>query len=238
VSFFHGTWADTSASTSDGTGVVRIDANDPPDAIRLEVVGTDSIGIPISGDVTLSIERHQRRGQSIAADIEIVVRETASEDTIELSGSITASGDLIGDPTGAVVAIDVTGTTCGHSFALELDSDPNVGMDASGFYLVETTVSFVIDVNSTPADSSVTARVWMGSEVNPQILMTVSADPRPTDCVTGEVLVFGQKQGDIISRYCQTDSAAVFVAFEADTVAIEDLFADFLDLLDDLGIDL
>jgi hypothetical protein len=76
----------------------------------------------------------------------------------------------------------------------------------------------------------------MGSEGNPQILWTASEDS-PQDCLSGEVFVFGEKQGDVITRHCDTDSAAVFVAFEEDTLALEDIFSDFLDLLEDLGID-
>ena len=235
---FYGTYADTSASGSDGTGVARI-SKQPDDGIRLSLVGADSTGAPLTGSLTVDeITSSIAEGSDtieIDAGATIELVESGGDD-IRIEGALTMIFENVsrtpppGRGTGALQSVhfEGMGNVCALDYQIEVDWREDLAkLDIAGSYTLDVRVGFhVCAFGADPAAvDSLTVDLWIGSEQNPLALATAAIDPAgAVDCVNGAVFTGGVRRADIFATGCGTDSLRIFVATDTDTIPIDGIF--------------
>jgi hypothetical protein len=226
---YYGTWDDTSSSRSDGIGVVRT-ALTPANAVRLMLVGTDTLGTPLGGDLTLT---------SVSVDVDTVnnvyevsfdaaLHEHASNDVAQ----VALSFQLIGNPEGSGGLEDFTldlassGSICDVAYDLNVAAQSGA-ITISGWYQDQIRVAYQVAITTTESDTTVTATISLGTGTPPRVRVAFTAHPGATeDCLTGTVSVRGHKQADLVATGCGTDEMTVYLVVGADSLTAAEVLGD------------
>lgn len=226
---YYGTWDDTSPDRSDGEGIART-LPTPANAVRLMLVGADTLGTPLSGDLTLT-------GISVEADtlnnvyevsFDAALREDASGDRAEVALALELIGDPEGNGGSGDFSLELTssGSVCGVAYDLAVAAD-NDAVTASGWYQDQIRVGFQSTMLTAGADTSVTATITIGTGTPPRVRLTLAAHPGAQEnCLEGSVFVRGRHQADIVATGCGTDEMAVFMVVDADSLPAAEVVGD------------
>jgi len=234
---YYGTWDDTSAHRDDGMGVTRTLAT-PANAVRLMLVGADTLGTPLAGNLTVS---------SISVEVDTVnnVYEVSLDATLQeyTSNDVAETAlylELIGDPEGGGGSGDFTleltsaGSICDVAYDLAVAAD-NGTVTASGWLQGQIRVAFQVAMATAGTDTTVTATISFGTGTPPRVRATLTAHPgADQNCLSGSVFVRGQQQADIVTTGCGTDEMTVFMVVGTDSLPAAEVLEDLWGLISGL----
>lgn len=237
LSEYYGTWDDTSSARDDGEGIARVDTT-PTGAVRLMLIGADTLGTPLNGDLTLE-------GVTIVVDtlngvFEVAFDATVHESTTGDQAEIELDLELVVDQQGSGGLEDITVDLASSGSICDVDYDLDVlaqdgAVAINGWYQGQIKVTYQVVVTTTETDTTVTATVSFGATTPPRVRVTLTANPdAPTDCVTGSVYVRGNKQADIVATGCGTDEMAVFMVVDGDSLPAEEVLGELWDQIEGL----
>jgi hypothetical protein len=239
VSAYYGTYQDLLPGV-EGEGVTKT-ASVPTNGVRAMLIGTDTLGAPLSGylllqNMVVAIDSVQGGGAS--ADVELVAKlhEEGSGDeiAIDLDLSLLATADGEGNLEDLVATVDLTGNACDLFYGVDFEmTGLDDGMDLVGWYRYEDlTVHYSLNAELQP-DTTVTAHIWTGSSQNAGMHILLEGELGASeDCLTGGVYYKGDKQGDIVSTGCGTEDLAVFIVVQGDSIPAEEVLGDLMDLIE------
>ncbi len=239
IAGYYGTYDDTSPSRQDGIGVERT-LLVPNDAIKLLLVGSDSSGTALSGDLSVSnvVFEADTTAQTMAVAFAGIVHES-SGDTMEFDFNLSLEGEI--DPEGDITDMEVnlaaSGSVCALSYALFLEIDGQSNIAVSGHYQEDgNKVSFEVTANTTPPDTTTSMTIWVGPDSRPTVLVQMVANTSNENCVSGKIEVNGQKQADLVATGCGTEEMQVYAVVQGEQVPVEDVFDELNELLEELGL--
>ena len=236
VSAYYGTYQDLLPGV-EGEGVTKT-ASAPSNGVKAMLIGTDTLGAPLSGYLLLQnmvVEIDTVGG--LGADVQLVAKlhEDGSGDevAIDLDLDLLATVDGEGSLENLVATVDLSGNACDLFYGMDMDMDLSEGMDLVGWYRFEDlTVHYSLNAELQP-DTTVTAHIWTGSSQNAGMHIALEGELGATeDCLTGGVYYKGDKQGDIVSTGCGTEDLAVFIVVQGDSIPAEEVLGDLMDLIE------
>lgn len=234
---YYGTWNDTSPTRNDGEGITKSAAT-PANAVRLILVGTDTLGTPLNGDLTLLdvavVADTVNHVFEVSFDAELHEYTTGDEAEITLEFELHIVPD--GGEELADFTLDLTssGSICDVAYNLDVaaqDGDITIG----GWYQGQTKVTYQIAVTTTETDTTLTATLSFGTTTPPRVRVTLTANPGAAeDCLTGQVYVRGRKQADIVAAGCGTDDVTAYMVVEGESLLVADVLGGIWTQLEDL----
>jgi hypothetical protein len=251
---YYGTWDDTD-EPGNFEGVQMVSPN-PDDAFKILLESVDSLGSPISGDLTISaLDRDinaQQRTITISASVSINQDggQSASLDfSITMDLSVFEGGvDLDSLEAFPEVEITMYGELCDLVVDLSMTVEETGEMSLSGYYEVEgDRISYSVDTDIDAEPWCGTFEVWEGT--NPAattFYLVFTMCDLPDDCVTGSIEIDGEQEVSFWAEDCDSDSPTVYMNIDGQTYSGEEVFEELagifeliwgidLDDLDDLG---
>ncbi len=234
---YYGTWDDTSPARDDGEGITRT-ATTPTDAVRLMLVGADTLGTPLNGDLTL--EDVAIVVDTLNGVFEVAFGAALHEYTTGDEAQVTLDLELVSDPQGSGELEDVTVDLASSGSICDVEYDLDAALQdgavtLSGWYQGQIKVTYDVAVTMTETDTTATATVSFGTTTPPRVRVMLAVNPdAPADCVTGSVYVRGTKQADIVATGCGTEDVVAYMVVDGDSLLAEEVLGDLWDQIEGL----
>ncbi len=235
LSSWYGTWVDTSSGILP-IEMIRTDTV-PANAVRVQMLGVDTLGHPVNGDITLH---------------EFLMRDDSDTLLISVSAHVDGSADSLALVIEGVFDLEnqsgelaIGGNICATTFHLAIETDDATEEVAlSGWYdypgepkiWFEFTGTVTEDEQDPEEEAEIVGTIHVWTTENPTIDMVITAVNDPDTCMTGTITLDGSEEVELLVGNCEADTPDVYLLVDGHPYEAEEFLETLYDVV--FGIDL
>ena len=234
ISTLYGTWqADTTGQIPQ---MILVDSL-PDNAVKLMMVGVDTLGNLLNGDLTIYNLTLGETENGLDMDIDIAVHVEGYTDSLHLSVAGTIGMDAEGEISSADITI--SGNSCAVLFSLTFETIDGTDMEISGWYEIPSVdkVNFALsgDLLGEGEVGSGTFHIWTEAAPTFDLDMIFSSDA--DTCITGEIEIDGNLAATIYATNCDEEEPDFWIVIDGviyDGAVYIESFLDLLGFIEDV----
>ncbi|RPJ43232.1 MAG: hypothetical protein EHM19_09070 [Candidatus Latescibacterota bacterium] len=229
LSPFYGSWQDTTP-LQPLDAPARVD-DEPASAVAVLLVGVDTLGALVTGDITLNeFFADQETGE---IRVEAAVHADGGPDSLWFR----VDGELASDLSTADVELWLRACAAGFYAHAELSTGENASnATISGWYEYPGDPKLWFEIagsgDASDIEGSVSGTIHLWTTDDPEFDLVLNLVNDPDTCLTGEIEIEGHKEADIYMVDCDDDSAAaLYIVIDGQTFDGEELLGEIFGIL-------